>query len=197
MAKKESKNEKPVTVHITNHNQFQKGVGAFITNLNHLTIVMDSEGNMKMDARQLGAMPHTQAEIEQADEEEETDDPPTDGDMAAACAKTKDEGLWWGNASWSVVFRIYCILGYKGNEESFIEAVKDWPFKQPFKYVCNRHALDRPLRRGRINGPIEKWAVEGASKREVKLGERLMALLRPETKDRKAKVPQRLPQSAE
>lgn len=105
-------------------------------------------------------------------------------DMVAACVTTKEEGLWWGNASWSVTFRIYCILGYKGNEESFINLVEGWPFKQPFKYVCNRNALDRPLRRGRINGPLDKWAAEGASKREVKLGERLMAILRPKTEDR-------------
>lgn len=43
------KKERPVNVHITNHNKFEKGVGAFITNLNHLTLVMDGEGNMKMD----------------------------------------------------------------------------------------------------------------------------------------------------
>ena len=61
--KKEQK-EKPVTVHITNHNTFQKGVGAFVTNLNHLTIVMDSEGNMKLDAQQLPVMPHTEVEVE-------------------------------------------------------------------------------------------------------------------------------------
>ena len=61
---KKSKQEKPVTVNITNHNTFQKGVGAFITNLNHLTIVMDSEGNMKLDAQQLPVMPHTEVEVE-------------------------------------------------------------------------------------------------------------------------------------
>lgn len=109
---------------------------------------------------------------------------PSAEEMVSACEKTKEEGLWWGNASWSVTFRIYCILGYKGNEESFINLVEGWPFKQPFKYVCNRNALDRPLRRGRINGPLDKWAAEGASKREVKLGERLMAILRPRTEDR-------------
>ena len=58
---KRKKEEKPVTVHITNHNQFQKGVGAFITNLNHLTIVMDEDGNMKMDVPQV--MPHTQVDV--------------------------------------------------------------------------------------------------------------------------------------
>ena len=73
MEKKELK-EKPVTVHITNHNQFQKGVGAFITNLNHLTIVMDSEGNMKMDAAQMPIMPHTEVNEEIATEEKEQED---------------------------------------------------------------------------------------------------------------------------
>lgn len=66
------KQEKPVTVNITNHNQFQKGVGAFITNLNHLTIVMDGEGNMKLDASQVPTMPHTQVDT-QATEENEAD----------------------------------------------------------------------------------------------------------------------------
>lgn len=61
MEKKEKK-EKPVTVHITNHNKFEKGVGAFITNLEHLTIVMDSEGNMKLDASQVPVMPHTEVQ---------------------------------------------------------------------------------------------------------------------------------------
>ena len=73
MEKKELK-EKPVAVHITNHNQFQKGVGAFITNLNHLTIVMDSEGNMKMDAAQVPVMPHTEVTEEAAKDDVEQDE---------------------------------------------------------------------------------------------------------------------------
>ena len=74
MEKKEKKDkkEKPVTVHITNHNKFEKGVGAFITNLNHLTIVMDSEGNMKMDASQVPMMP--QAEVVKAEVQDDDDD---------------------------------------------------------------------------------------------------------------------------
>lgn len=173
------KQEKPVTVHITNHNTFQKGVGAFVTNLNHLTIVMDSEGNMKMDASQVPTMPHTKVDVEQSPEGEaqEGDKLPSAEEMVAACEKTREEALWWGNASWSVMYRIYCILGYKGNEETFMKEVENWPFKKPFKYVCNRSALDRPLRRGRINGPLEKWAADGAAVREVKLGGRLMEIL--------------------
>ena len=66
--KKKEMEQQPVTVNITNNNEFKKGVGAFITNLNHLTIVMDSEGNMKMDAAGLPlsaqgiATPHSQRE---------------------------------------------------------------------------------------------------------------------------------------
>lgn len=64
--KKEKKEQpvKPVNVHITNHNKFEKGVGAFITNLNHLTIVMDSEGNMKLNADQVPAPVMPQTEVE-------------------------------------------------------------------------------------------------------------------------------------
>ena len=73
--KKKVQSDKPVTVHITNHNKFEKGVGAFITNLNHLTIVMDSEGNMKLDANQVPIMPHTDVDVEERlPEEDEGDD---------------------------------------------------------------------------------------------------------------------------
>lgn len=68
---RKNRNNKPVNVHITNNNTFEKGVGAFITNLNHLTIVMDSEGNMKMDAGQVPVMPHTEVEVEKAVTENE------------------------------------------------------------------------------------------------------------------------------
>lgn len=85
--KKKEENVKPVTVHITNHNQFQKGVGAFITNLNHLTIVMDAEGNMKLNADQLPAsvMPHTEVDVEQ--QEAETDDKEAYSDLESKCFK--------------------------------------------------------------------------------------------------------------
>ena len=64
-----NKNEKPVTVNITNHNQFQKGAGAFITNLNHLTLVMDADGNMKIDMNKMPIMPHTSVSQETTEKE--------------------------------------------------------------------------------------------------------------------------------
>lgn len=71
--KKEKKEQpvKPVNVHITNHNKFEKGVGAFITNLNHLTIVMDSEGNMKLNADQVPAPVMPQTEVEEESKEDD------------------------------------------------------------------------------------------------------------------------------
>ena len=110
---KKNKQEKPVTVNITNNNTFQKGVGAFITNLNHLTIVMDSEGNMKMDAQQVPVMPHTEVETEQSPEEEGQDgEPLTAADMAAACEQTLAEGYWWADASWGTAYQIFLQKGY-------------------------------------------------------------------------------------
>lgn len=80
----DKKQDKPVTVHITNHNTFQKGVGAFITNLNHLTIVMDSEGNMKLDAGQVPVMPHTEVGVEQSEEEQLEDEMDDESNSALA-----------------------------------------------------------------------------------------------------------------
>ena len=117
---------------------------------------------------------------ENADAGKGSSDPhrlPTATEMVAACEKTREEGLWWGHASWSVVFRIYVIRGFKGSERGFIDEVGKWTFKKPFPYVCDKDSVGKPLRRGKILGPLEKWASDGASAREVRLGERMMLLL--------------------
>ena len=102
---------------------------------------------------------------------------PTAAEMAMACETTKEELLWWGHASWSVVFRIYETLGFKGSVRSFIEEVKNWHLDKSFPYHCDKDSIGKPLRRGKIIGPIEKWAAEGAHQREIKLGNSLLALL--------------------
>ena len=86
---KQEKQEKPVIVNITNHNKFEKGVGAFITNLNHLTIVMDSEGNMKLDANQVPApmMPHTEVEVVKPQEEKRQGACPPVNPVVSKCFK--------------------------------------------------------------------------------------------------------------
>ena len=103
--------------------------------------------------------------------------PPSDAQMAAACEQTAKEGLWWGDTSWSVVYVIYFLKGFKGAVASFVDQAPKWPFKHPFAYDCNRFSVGKPLLRGKITGPLDKWAISGASSREIKLGERLMELL--------------------
>ena len=86
---KKAQQEKPVIVNITNNNEFHKGVGAFITNLNHLTIVMDSEGNMKLDANQVPApmMPHTEVEVVKPQEENRQGACPPVNPVVSKCFK--------------------------------------------------------------------------------------------------------------
>ena len=184
--KQEEKKEKPVTVHITNHNTFQKGVGAFVTNLNHLTIVMDSEGNMKMDTSQAAVpvMPQTEVDVEQSPEEEDNDEEPlTDADMAAACEQTLAEGLWWADASWGTAYQIFLQKGYNGGIDQFVRDVKNWPFKKGFKKKCNKYSVGNPARKGKITWPFDKWRDYGVSERQIKLGERLLEILKDKGKN--------------
>ena len=187
--KKNKQQEKPVSVHITNHNKFEKGVGAFITNLNHLTIVMDSEGNMKMDASQVPTMPHTQVDVEQSPEGEEQDEEPlTAADMAAACEQTLAEGLWWADASWGTAYQIFLQKGYQGGIDQFVRDVKNWPFKNGFKKNCNKYSVGNPARKGTITWPFEKWKEKGAAERQIKLGERLLEILKNKGKKVNMKI---------
>ena len=130
--------------------------------LNPIPFTEENEGCMSDDSELLLA---TSAEL------------PTKAEMALACETTREEKLWWGHSSWSVVFRIYAILGFRGSERSFIEEVKTWPLEKSFPYHCDKDSVGKPLRRGKILGQIEKWAAEGAHPREVKLGKRLLVLL--------------------
>ena len=109
--------------------------------------------------------------------EEDVEELPTCAEMAAVCEKTKAEGLWWADTSWSVVYQIYKQKGYKQSIDQFVEEVKEWPFKQVFDKKCNKDSVGKPARRGCIIWPLKKWREKGASKREIKLGERLMELL--------------------
>lgn len=105
------------------------------------------------------------------------DELPSPSDMAAACEQTLEEGLWWGHTSWSVVYRIYCIKGYKGNMSAFTKEVEKWPLADKFPYNCDKDSVGKPLQRSKITGPLEKWGAEGAQPKEIRLGERLMELL--------------------
>jgi len=144
---------------------------------NQYALILNYNAHVENQHNYYGGKPENTSKGSEMDNENADKEPPSAAEMAAACEKTKGEGLWWGDASWSVVFRVYCIKGYKGSMKSFIDEVQKWDFKQTFKYKCNKDSVGKPLQRGKITGPIDKWASDGAMAREVKLGERLIAIL--------------------
>ena len=78
--------------------------------------------------------------------------------MVWAVEKTIKDGHWWGNVSWSVVYRIYQMKGYQGTVSQF-------------------DAVGKPIRTGKISRSLDKWAEDGASSQFIILGEALMKAL--------------------
>ena len=83
--------------------------------------------------------------------------------MVWAVEKTIKDGHWWGNVSWSVVYRIYQMKGYQGTVSQFVRDVSQWPFTMHIRYEISRS--------------LDKWAEDGASSQFIILGEALMKAL--------------------
>ena len=97
--------------------------------------------------------------------------------MVWAVEKTIKDGHWWGNVSWSVVYRIYQMKGYQGTVSQFVRDVSQWPFTMQIRYDCNDDAVGKPIRTGKISRNLDKWAEDGASSQFIILGEALMKAL--------------------
>ena len=97
--------------------------------------------------------------------------------MVWAVEKTINDGHWWGNISWSVVYRIYQMKGYQGNVSQFVRDVSRWPFTMHIRYDCNDDAVGKPIRTGKISRSLDRWAEDGASSQFIILGEALMKAL--------------------
>ena len=97
--------------------------------------------------------------------------------MVRAVEKTVSDGYWWGNISWSVVFRIYQMKGYRGTVSQFVRDVSHWPFTKRIRFDCNDDAVGKPIRAGKISRSLDKWAEDGASMQFIILGEALMKIL--------------------
>ena len=97
--------------------------------------------------------------------------------MVWAVEKTIKDGHWWGNVSWSVVYRIYQMKGYQGTVSQFVRDVSQWPFTMQIRYDCNDDAVGKPIRTGKISRSLDKWAEDGASSQFIILGEALMKAL--------------------
>jgi len=97
--------------------------------------------------------------------------------MVWAVEKTIKDGHWWGNVSWSVVYRVYQMKGYQGTVSQFVRDVSRWPFTMYIRYDCNDDAVGKPIRTGKISRSLDKWAEDGASSQFIILGEALMKAL--------------------
>ena len=97
--------------------------------------------------------------------------------MVWAVEKTVNDGHWWGNISWSVVYRIYQMKGYQGSVSQFVRDVSQWPFTMPIRYDCNDDAVSKPIRTGKMSRSLDKWAEDGASSQFIILGKELMKAL--------------------
>ena len=97
--------------------------------------------------------------------------------MVWAVERTIKDGHWWGNISWSVVYRIYQMKGYQGTISQFVRDVSRWPFTMHIRYDCNDDAVGKPIRTGKISRSLDKWAEDGASSQFIILGEALMKAL--------------------
>ncbi len=104
-------------------------------------------------------------------------DLPTGKQMARACEQSMEDGLWWGHATWAVVFRVYQTLGYNGSVSEFVRDVREWTWRRNVDYLCSDDSVGKPLRDGKLIMPIEKWEREGVMKRCVILAYRLLNLL--------------------
>ena len=87
---------------------------------------------------------------------------PTREEMKMAVKVTVMQGMWWSNRSWSVVYRVYQIMGYMGGFSQFVSEARNWQIDTGFE--LNYDAVQKPITSGKLIGNIEEWEANGAPK---------------------------------
>ena len=100
---------------------------------------------------------------------------PTAEQMEQALRKTVSDGYWWSSRAWAVVFRVYQMLGYTGSYSTFVEDAGKW--KVNTGYELNYDAIQKPMAKGWLIGPVEKWEAQGAAKAFPELANALLNIL--------------------
>ncbi|MEE3417274.1 MAG: hypothetical protein VZR53_18195 [Prevotella sp.] len=112
-------------------------------------------------------------------EEEKSTDTVQDGKIASeemmikAAKITQRNGLWKSQRSWSVMFMVYCIWGYKGRVTDFLNDVMDWPEEVTSQIVCNRYAVEKLKNTYNFSKEISEWRSNGVPEQYCILGEQL------------------------
>ena len=97
--------------------------------------------------------------------------------MSRAAKITLDGGYWKSQRSWSVVFVVYCIWGYKGRVSDFLTEVADWPDGVADRMACNRDAVEKLKNTYYFSKNILDWRKDGVPEQYCILGEQLNAEL--------------------
>jgi hypothetical protein len=97
--------------------------------------------------------------------------------MSRAAKVTLDGGYWKSQRSWSVIFIVYCIWGYKGCVSDFLKEVPGWPDKVDQRMICNRDAVEKLKNTYYFSKNIKEWRGNGIPEQYCILGEQLDAEL--------------------
>ena len=97
--------------------------------------------------------------------------------MSRAARITLEGGYWKSQRSWSVVFVVYCIWGYKGRVSDFLTEVADWPDGVADRMACNRDAVEKLKNTYYFSKNILDWRKDGVPEQYCILGEQLNAEL--------------------
>mgnify|MGYP006988857347 CR=1 FL=1 len=97
--------------------------------------------------------------------------------MSRAARVTLDGGYWKSQRSWSVIFIVYVIWGYKGRVSDFLEEVPGWPDGVDKRMICNRDAVEKLKNTYYFSKNIKEWRGNGIPEQYCILGEQLDAEL--------------------
>ena len=93
--------------------------------------------------------------------------------MSRAAKITLDGGYWKSQRSWSVVFIVYGIWGYKGRVSDFLDEVPGWPDNLVQRMTCNRDAVEKLKNMYNFTKDITAWRANGVPEQYCILGEQL------------------------
>ena len=158
----EEDKKKKSEMHITNN--FYAPIGQYIEHVEHNHFGMDRDGNFRfVDAK--------------GDDVQKKLFPvlPTKEEMCKVVMETYKGGYWWGNRSWAVVYRVYQMKGYMKGISEFVRDVETWQIE--LSYECNYDAVQKPIAKSLLIGPVEKWELNGANVQNVKLANALLVEL--------------------
>lgn len=93
--------------------------------------------------------------------------------MSRAAKLTLDGGYWKSQRSWTVIYEIYCIWGYRGSINDFLVEANNWPDGVAGRMTCNRDAVEKLRNKYNFSKEVKEWRSKGIPEPYCILGEHL------------------------